>query len=75
MQQRGTHTFYFSVSFLFGVQVREGVGVSDGRGPSDALDHMPPTQWWGAFYLPSDLSHSDKWDNFLSQRGPWVAQD
>ncbi len=71
----GYNTFYVSVSFMLGVQVRGGVSVSDGRCPGDAPDHPPPTQWWGAFNLPSDLSHSDKWDNFSSQRGAWVARD
>jgi hypothetical protein len=75
MQQRGTHTFYVSVLFLFGVQVQGGVSVLDGRCPGDAPDRLPPTQRWGAFNLPSDLSQCDKWDNFLSQRGAWVARD
>ncbi len=69
------NTFYVSVSFMLGVQVRGGVSVSDGGCPGDAPDHPPPTQWWGAFNLPSDLSRSDEWDNFLSQRGAWVARD
>jgi hypothetical protein len=25
--------------------------------------------------LPSDLSRSDDWDDFSSQRGAWVARD
>ncbi len=47
----------------------------DGGCPGDAPDCPPPIQWWGALNLPPDLSHSDKWDNFLSQRGAWVARD
>ena len=75
MRYWGTHTFYVSDSFHFGVQVQGGMSVLDGGCPGDAPDHPPPTQWWGAFNLPSDLSHSDEWDNFLSQRGAWVTQD
>ncbi len=70
MQHQGTYTFYVSVSFLFGVQVQGGVSVLDGGCPGDAPDCSPPTQWWGAFNLSSDLSHSDKWD-----KGAWVARD
>ncbi len=71
----GYNTFYVSVSFMLRVQVRGGVSVSDDGCLGDALDHPPPTKWSGAFNLPSDLSHSDEWDNFLSQRGAWVARD
>ncbi len=41
----------------------------DGGCPGDAPDHPPLTQWWGAFNLPSDLSHSDKWDDFFESEG------
>jgi hypothetical protein len=43
----------------------------DGR-PGDAPDRPPPTQGWGVFpnNLPSDLSHSDKWDNFRVRGEP-----
>jgi hypothetical protein len=71
----GYNTFYVSVSFMLGAQVRGGVRVLDGGCPGDAPDRPPPTQWWGAFNLPSDLSHSYEWDNFLSQRGACVARD
>ena len=51
--------------------------MSGGGRPGDAPDRPPPTQWWGAFSynLPSDMSHSDKWDDFSSQGGAWVARD
>ena len=40
--------------------------MSGGGRPGDAPDRPPPTQWWGAFSynLPSDMSRSDKWDDF-----------
>jgi hypothetical protein len=66
MQYWGTHTFHVLGSSLLGEQVWGGVSVLDGGCPGDAPDCPPPTQGWGAFNLPSDLSHSDKWDNFLS---------
>ena len=42
------------------------MSVSGGGRPGDAPDRPPPTQGWGVFSnnLPSDLSHSDEWDDF-----------
>ena len=53
------------------------MSVSGGGRPGDAPDHPPPTHWWGVLSnnLPSDLSHSDEWDDFSSQGGAWVARD
>jgi hypothetical protein len=39
----------------------------------DALNHPHPTQGGVLSNIPSTLSHSDRWDNFSSQRGAWVA--
>ena len=65
----GYNTFYVSVSFMLGVQVRGGVSVLDGGCPGDAPDHPPPTQWWGAFNLPSDLSRSDRVGQLFESEG------
>ena len=53
------------------------MSVLGGRRPGDARDHLPPTHGWGVLSnnLPSDLSRSDKWDNFSSQGGAWVTRD
>ncbi len=53
------------------------MSVSGGGRPGDAPDRPPPTHWWGVLSnnLPSDLSHSDEWDDFSSQGGAWVARD
>ncbi len=76
VQKLGIHVLGGVRVQVLGVQVRGGVSVSNGGCPGDAPDRPPPTQWWGVSNnLPSDLSHSDEWDNFLSQRGAWVARD
>jgi len=53
------------------------LSVSGGGRPGDAPDRPPPTHGWGVLSnnLPSDLSCSDEWDDFLSQGGAWVARD
>ena len=53
------------------------MSVSGGGRPGDAPDRPPPTQGWGVLSnnLPSDLSHSDEWDDFSSQGGAWGARD
>ena len=52
--------------------------LGTGRGRcSDECVGWHPDSWWGVLSnnLPSDLSHSDKWDDFSSQGGAWVARD
>ncbi len=51
----------------------EVVSVLQHGCPGDVLDCPHPTQGWVLSNLPSALSHSDGWDNFLSQRGAWIA--
>jgi len=48
------------------------MSVSGGGRPGDAPDRPPPTHGWGVLSnnLPSDLSHSDEWDDFSSQGEP-----
>ena len=73
--------YHIDVTCYISYWVRDGGGVlmsvSGGGRPGDAPDHPPPTHWWGVLSnnLPSDLSHSDEWDDFSSQGGAWVARD
>ena len=53
------------------------MSVPGGGRPGDAPDRPHLTHGWGVLSnnLPSDLSHSDEWDDFSSQGGAWVARD
>jgi hypothetical protein len=73
--------YHIDVTRSISYWVRDGGGVlmsvSGGGRPGDAPDRPHLTHGWGVLSnnLPSDLSHSDEWDDFSSQGGAWVARD
>ena len=73
----GEQCYMFTVIRGYGTGGGVLMSVSGGGRPGDAPDRPPPTHGWGVLSnnLPSDLSHSDEWDDFLSQGGAWVARD
>jgi hypothetical protein len=71
-----SRTQQVAIGKVCGRWVQGGVRVSGGGCPGDAPDRPPSTHGWGVSNnLPSDVSRSVDWDNFLSQEGAWVAWD